>query len=140
LKAWLDWQFGLALVAPLLSISLWVSVNGADAAGELLSQPPRFIKLVFFLPVMEEVIFRGALQPVLLESALGGKRFSGLSVANMATSIIFAVVHLLFHSPLWAALVFLPSLLFGYFRDRHNSLLTPVILHVSYNLGYYCVF
>ena len=31
----------------------------------------------------------------------------------------------------------LPSLLFGYFKDRYRSLTIPIILHVFYNAGYF---
>jgi hypothetical protein len=32
--------------------------------------------------------------------------------------------------------VIVPSLLFGYFRDRHRSLYPPPALHVLFNRGY----
>ncbi len=44
------------------------------------------------------------------------------------------------HGPLWAALVFFPSLVFGFFKDRTKHLVAPVILHVFYNAGYFWLF
>jgi membrane protease YdiL (CAAX protease family) len=33
--------------------------------------------------------------------------------------------------------VLLPSLLYGYFRDRHGSVYPAIALHVFYNAGYF---
>jgi membrane protease YdiL (CAAX protease family) len=32
--------------------------------------------------------------------------------------------------------VFVPSLVFGHFRERHESLVTPMLLHSFFNLTY----
>jgi membrane protease YdiL (CAAX protease family) len=40
-------------------------------------------------------------------------------------------------APALAAGVLLPALLFGYFRDRHDSVLPAIALHVFYNAGYF---
>jgi len=105
-----------------------------------LLQPGRFFGLVLLWPVLEEIIFRGGLQPALAVTAWGRRSRGGVTLGNVVASLIFAGFHLFAHPPLWALAVFFPSLLFGYFRDRHDSLLSPVILHVSYNLGYYWLF
>jgi membrane protease YdiL (CAAX protease family) len=36
--------------------------------------------------------------------------------------------------------VFLPSLIFGYFRDRYDQLHASIVLHVFYNAGYIWIF
>lgn len=64
----------------------------------------------------------------------------GISLANLLTSLVFAAVHLLRQPPLWAALIFLPSLVFGWARDRHETLLSPILLHVCYNAGFIWLF
>lgn len=51
-------------------------------------------------------------------------------------SLQFSALHFIGHPPLWAAGVLLPSLLYGFFRDRHDSVLPPIALHVFYNAGY----
>lgn len=105
-----------------------------------MQEPRRFGGVVLLWPVMEEVVFRGLLQPVLAGLPWGRWRWSGVTGGNVAASLLFAAAHLFSHPPLWAALVLFPSLLFGYFRDRHDSLLSPICLHVGYNLGYYWFF
>ncbi len=85
-------------------------------------------------PILEEWIFRGNLQPWL---ALRLPPRQGLlSWPNLATSAVFTALHFAFHPPLWAAAVFLPSLVFGFFRERHNRLDTPIALHAAYNASY----
>lgn len=91
--------------------------------------------VVLIYPVLEEVVFRGGLQPWLSEK-LGDKRRLGISQANVLTSLVFTAMHFLYHPPLWAAGVFAPSLIFGYFKDRYPGLFAPIMLHVFYNAGY----
>lgn len=96
--------------------------------------------MTLIYPTLEEIIFRGGLQPWLSHHPRGAASRCGISVANLVTSTLFAATHLLRHPPGWAAAMFLPSLVFGYFRDRHNSLRSPIVLHVFYNTGYFWLF
>jgi len=61
--------------------------------------------------------------------------------ANGLTSILFVAAHLIAHPLTMAVLVFLPSLVFGYFRDKYDGWLLPAMaLHAYYNLGYFLIF
>jgi uncharacterized protein len=129
-----DWQFVAALIAAALFwIALAVFGETRYSAGT--------IRVIVFLcllqPLIEELIFRGVLQGELLRRVWGQRKWLGISAANAATSIAFTTLHFLSHPPLWAAGVLLPSLLFGYFRERHNSLYPPLCLHIYYNTGYF---
>lgn len=93
--------------------------------------------VALLMPVVEELLFRGVLQGWLLERSWGARRAFGLSNANLLTSGVFSVVHLLNHPPLWALGVWFPSLVFGYFRERHHSVLPGILLHSVYNAGYF---
>ena len=88
-------------------------------------------------PIMEELIFRGILQGELLRKVWGQRRIIGFSLANWLTSLAFIALHFIAHPPLWALAVLVPSLLFGYFRERHHSLYPPLCLHIYYNTGYF---
>jgi len=96
--------------------------------------------LVVLYPVIEEWIFRGLLQPWLLISAYGRTRCCGLSMANVMVTLLFAGLHLFTHSVGWALLVIIPSLIYGWFRDRYNSIIPGTLLHCGYNLGYFIFF
>jgi membrane protease YdiL (CAAX protease family) len=123
-------------------VAFWFLLYGLTAPkwapGWPLDTPERFVRLALVYPVLEEIIFRGALQPYFARRLppLPGP----VSAANLVVSLLFTLAHFYSHPPLWAALVFIPSLAFGYLRDRHNSLQTPVALHVFYNAGYYWLF
>lgn len=92
-------------------------------------------------PVLEELSFRGFLQTWLLERpAMSVVRFRGLTGANLIVSLLFATAHLISHTPLWSMLVFFPSLVFGYFRERHDSVISPILLHSWYNTGFFLLF
>ncbi|MDX1497490.1 MAG: JDVT-CTERM system glutamic-type intramembrane protease [Salinisphaeraceae bacterium] len=137
---WRDWQWWLALGAgPLFCLVLIVAgldVVGPDwIAGAILT----FLLLALVYPVLEEIVFRGLIQDSLSER-LTIWRFQLISKANLLTSLAFTALHFFSHPPLWAASVFLPSLLFGYFRERHNSLVSPITLHAFYNSVYFALF
>ena len=87
-----------------------------------------------FRPAVEELIFRGVLQSE-LSATDWGKRGQYFTYANLATSLCFAALHIPFRSIEWALATFFPSLVFGYFRDRHKSLVWPIAVHGFYNMG-----
>jgi len=88
------------------------------------------------LAVIEEIVFRGLLQD-LFGRIFPGSFPVGLTPANLSTSLVFSLVHLLNHPPLWAISVFLPSLVFGWAKDRYGSLLPCIMLHFTYNLLFF---
>lgn len=102
--------------------------------------PHELLALGLIYPVAEEVLFRGLVQPWLLHREALRRRRLGLSYANWITSTAFAGLHFFAHPPLAAVSVLLPSLAFGYFRDRHGSLCAPIFLHMYYNIGYFWIF
>ena len=102
-------------------------------------QPWPFLIPVLVYPLLEEIAFRGLIQELVRDFI--SRRFWGpLSIANLLTSLLFTGMHFITHPPLWAALVLFPSLVFGFFKDRTNRLLAPIILHVFYNAGYFWLF
>ena len=109
--------------------------------------PPRsqvlrgFLLLVVAYPVLEEVVFRGLIQGAMRARVPATRRsWGGISLANALTSVLFGAAHVLRHDAGWAAAMFLPSLVFGYFRDRTGGLRASVALHVFYNAGYFWLF
>lgn len=97
-----------------------------------------FIQLALLYPILEEIVFRGLLQSA-AQRWLRNVWFGPISIGNVVASLFFTALHFLYHSPPWAIAVFIPSLVFGYFKDRHRSLSTPIFLHVYYNTGYYWI-
>ena len=97
----------------------------------------RFFFLVLLQPVAEELLFRGILQGQWIQTQWGKSSWLGFSAANAMTSLLFVLGHFISHPPLWAIAVFFPSILFGYFRDRHHSLYPSLFLHIFYNAGYF---
>lgn len=95
---------------------------------------------VLLYPVLEEIVFRGVIQTKLLSYKCFAQRYFGISNANIGTSILFSLAHLFQHNSLAALFVFAPSIIFGYFRDRHDSVYPAVYLHVFYNAGFLSLF
>lgn len=124
-----DPLFFLALVAALPVA--WALARFLEPPGALAGRP--LLRLVGFDPLVEELLFRGLVQGALLRTPMGKAGRAGLTVANAATALLFAATHLLHHPPLWAALVLIPALVFGLFRDRFGSVLPAIVLHIFYN-------
>lgn len=105
--------------------------------------PPvsQILLVVLLSPVLEEVVFRGGLQGWLQQKRAMQYRLLGtISLANLLTSFFFAGMHLFRQPPLWAALIIMPSLVFGWAKERHQTLLSPIVLHISYNAGFIWLF
>ncbi len=100
------------------------------------SDPPALLSFILFQPVTEEWVFRGQLQPWLRRRLHEGAGAWLVSPSNLATSLLFAGLHLLSHSLMWSAAVVLPSLVFGWFRERHGHIAAGVVLHAVYNASY----
>jgi len=92
-----------------------------------------FLRLVCLDPLVEELLFRGLVQGALLRVRAGTTARAGFTVANAGAALLFAAAHLVYHPPIWSALVVVPALVFGFFRDRHGSVVSPILLHVLYN-------
>lgn len=137
-----DKLFLLAISAALL-FWLWLYFINSTTInpGWPINAPFTFLLLGLVYPVLEEIVFRGMLQPGLLQRAeIFRQHWFGFSLANGVTSLIFMALHFWQHPPLWALGVFIPSMLFGFFRDRYNSVLPGILLHCFYNLGYFWLF
>ncbi|GGE55369.1 hypothetical protein GCM10011533_04740 [Streptosporangium jomthongense] len=133
LPEWLfaDWQFILAVITGCcLSVAVG-ALAGGNAWLDAGWMP--LVSLILWAPVIEELAFRGIVQGFLGETAFGKRHLAGLSFANLLAALLFTAWHLVYRTDLLAWLVFVPALVFGYFRERHGSLLPCVILHAAYN-------
>jgi hypothetical protein len=117
---------GLALVQP------------PTAFGSALTAPGTFLYLAVALPILEEAAFRGLVQEGL--ARLWQRRWGPLTAANAGQAGLFAALHLIAQPPLWAASVLLPALVFGFFRERHDGLASPIALHAFYNAGFFLLY
>lgn len=135
-----DPLFYLALLAGPAAWLLFYLLNATPVVwNKPLLYPQWFFTLALVYPLLEEIAFRGLLQE-LVRDLVSRARYGPLTVANLLTSVLFAAAHFFYHPPLAAALVFFPSLVFGFFKERTGSLLAPVLLHVFYNAGYLWLF
>jgi membrane protease YdiL (CAAX protease family) len=133
---WLaDPRFGLALLA---GCAYWLTLTGLTEPVPVLSGAA-LISLILLQPLLEELLFRGLLQGWLRARPWSRRQLGGFTLANMVVTLLFTALHFINHPPLWAAGVLLPSLLYGYFRDRHDSVLPAIALHVFYNAGYFLI-
>ncbi len=134
-----DRLFGLFFVAAgVFWMGLGLTMPLRPMSGhQLLSW--RFLSLAFTQPCVEELVFRGLIQGMLLTWSWGRLTWRGLSLANGVTAGIFTLLHLVHHPPLWAGAVLVPALAFGFCRDRYRSIYPAIVLHMFYNAGYFAL-
>ena len=131
-----DWQFQLVIAGSILTgiaFRFWLPAGYANAIA---ADPWLIFSFLLLYPLVEEWVFRGILQGELLKREWGKRQGIGISNANLVTSIVFVLLHLINHPPAWALAVLIPSLVLGHFRERHDSLLPPMLLHPLFNLTY----
>jgi len=137
---WRDRLFWLAVMAgPLCWLLLSLLLRQTPQWTWPLAAPADYLLPVLLYPVLEEIVFRGLLQE-LAQEFISRRTLGPVSLANLLTSLVFTGFHFLNHAPLWAALVFFPSLVFGFFKDRHQTLTAPILLHGFYNAGFLLLF
>ena len=137
---WHDPLFLAAVAAGLVTwLVLYFIQQPVVQWGWPIIKPWQFLLPVLLYPVVEEIVFRGLLQE-LVRDTVSRLSLGPVTIANLLTSLLFAGLHFIYHAPLWAALVFFPSLVFGFFKDRTDRLVAPIILHVFYNAGYFWLF
>lgn len=131
---WLhDSHFQIAVLA---AVPVWAALG--LVAGDRMRPSGTLMALISFLvvqPIVEELVFRGALQGHLLGRGWT-RRIGPVSSANVVTTSAFAGLHLLAQPPAWAIAVAAPSLVFGHLRERFASALPAIALHSIYNAGF----
>jgi hypothetical protein len=101
--------------------------------------PDRFtewaIDDLFVVALPEEFFYRGYLQSRLRDAWPKGKIFFGarLGAAFWVTALLFALGHLAIFQ-VWRLGVFFPALIFGWMRERSNSVVGPALFHAAANL------
>jgi len=124
------------VIAVLAAMPVWVALG--LVAGDRMRPSGTLMALISFLvvqPIVEELVFRGALQGHLLGRGWT-RRIGPVSSANLVTTTAFAALHLLAQPPAWAIAVAVPSLVFGHLRERFTSVLPSIALHSIYNAGF----
>jgi membrane protease YdiL (CAAX protease family) len=104
-------------------------------------EPLRDVALIALWSVAEEIVFRGALQPALARAFASRFGPEGqarwLTPANLATSVLFAALHLWRHPALVALGVFPVSLVYGKARELSGRWWPAAALHLYFNLLLY---
>ncbi len=101
--------------------------------------PDRFgewvIDQLFVVALPEEYFYRGYMQTRLTDAWPEGRVFFGvrLGKAFWLTALLFALGHLAIFQ-VWRLGVFFPALLFGWLREKTNSILAATLLHACSNL------
>lgn len=137
-----DKTYGAALIAAPMFYFIYGTIfyDGTLFSASFAEDRHQLILLIILYPIAEELAFRGFIQSQMI-NMLGKRPLSyGVSLPNVITSFLFSLVHLINHDLIWSALIFFPSLLFGYFKEKYDSTKPGIGLHIIYNAGYYLLF
>ena len=134
-----DRWFLSAIIAP---VPFWYLLAALNINQLFITQATitHMLMVVMVYPFIEELCFRGLIQGHLFNTLGAHKAWMGFSAANAITSIAFTLLHLIYHESLLAIAVLLPSLIFGFFKDRYQSIVPGLILHSWYNSGLFWFF
>ena len=131
-------DYGAALIAaPVVCLTYYLCCT-TDTPGieSLFDKKQILLWGVIIFPLVEELAFRGVIQEFIAAKTKRLHLLGSLSAANILTSLLFATLHLLYHQAFWIILVFIPSLVFGYFKEQYQGILPSIILHAFYNLNF----
>ena len=123
--------------APLFVVVMNLYLTGTFFVLPRLTDPKMLLVTILIYPIIEEVLFRGIIQEYIASKF--SKQFFMISFANFSTSLLFALLHIIYH-PVYMLFVFFPSLVYGYFKEQYKTLLAPITLHTFYNLCGYFIF
>jgi len=128
-------QYGAAVMAAPLFVLLYNGLlrhQTVDVEILFLDTKSLFFLIVFY-PVIEELAFRGVIQEYIAAKTKQYPSLFYFTIANIVTSLLFVAMHFVHHTPLWAMLVFVPSLIFGYFKEQYGHIGASIFLHMLYN-------
>lgn len=125
-----------AIAAPPIAFAVAVAGFAMET-----TDPLRDVALIALASIVEEIVFRGALQPALDRAFAGrlpGRWQAGvLTPANLVTSTVFAAFHLWRHPLVVAVGVFPVSLVYGRARELSGRWWPAALLHLAFNLLLY---
>ena len=130
---WKDWIFGIAMAIVLYGISrlltvIWIANVSLDVLEQQTAVSQQLFNsfsnslilgllLALLSGISEEILFRGALQPVF---------------GIIPTSIFFTIIHIQYTLTPATIIIFIVSLGFGWLRLRYNTT-SAIIAHIVYN-------
>jgi hypothetical protein len=133
---------GLGLALVVASVVLQIVLRTPDTEtpfdlllnGDWLSRIAISVFGVTLGPVIEELLFRGFLQPVLVSAA-------GVFPGILITSCLFGAAHLSQNADIWQSgvLITLAGFVFGVVRHISGSTRASSIVHMAYNTLPFCV-
>lgn len=124
---------GIALAAAVIVLGNVLGIPNTETPfDKLLTDPASRIGIALFGitlgPIIEELLFRGFLQPVMVDSM-------GVLPGILFTSILFGALHLAQNADIWQSgvLITLVGFVLGVVRHVSGSTRASAITHISYN-------
>ena len=127
-----DARFYIALLLGCL-----IAASGGAFYAQNKTLPPFstqvLINLILLYPCIEEILFRGFLHDAIQRLCGSHLRYANISLNNLLVSLLFCLAHSSVWTWPWLGLLLFPSLIFGWAKERYNTLPPCIMLHGAYN-------
>jgi uncharacterized protein len=131
-----------AAVFPVFYFICWLGATQIMGWKFKFAMPDIFWKMalsqLLLVALPEELFFRGYLQSRF--NQILGKNWKFLSAqigpGILVTAFLFAFAHFMIKPSADRLLVFFPALLFGFLREKTDSLIAPILFHFACNLTF----
>ena len=127
------------IFAPIFWLVLYFVSPPADDRTWLLFAPIWYFKLVFIFPILEEMVFRGLVQTTIF-GFLRKIKLGPLTLSNIIASFAYFSFNAMNNVPMWLGMILIPSLFFGYLKDKYHTLKQPILMHAYFNAGFFLIF
>ena len=115
--------FAVYFILAMLNRFLPVATNDYNNAMNFYNTANVIVYIIIMGPISEEIIFRGLIQSI-------AKKGVGPKVANAIQALLFGIMHFNLFQGTYA---FLMGLYLGYTKERHQTLMVPILLHIIFN-------
>ena len=122
---------------------LSLHLNVQPSVAWVLHQWPMFFVFCVASPIIEEYVFRGLIYDA-VDTRWPRVWPSGarlwISSANVITTFLFVIAHMIARDPIAGALVLLPSIYLGLLRQRYDGIGPCMLVHSAWNIGWFSLF
>ncbi|MGG1638858.1 CPBP family intramembrane glutamic endopeptidase [Paenibacillus sp. FSL K6-3182] len=131
------------MVLSLTAVVFIANVIVSRHSGYRLESKFNRINFIIAYPIIEEIIFRGLMLPILNQAFVAASSYElfylPVTLPILISSLLFAVSHLQYYtlnklSVRFMFFAFIGGIIFGTIADITQSIFIPVLLHIQYNL------
>lgn len=131
--------WGLMSIGPVSLIFFYIFKGGFSAKWSS-NDIGRFLQITVLASLVEEIVFRGFVYHLLEKIKFFREDSWFITKRNLLVSLLNSVARGVVVAPIWFRASLLPSLIFGYARERFGTVTAPLLIHLNFTVWYYLFF